>query len=258
MAGLARPPTRATRVRCSTQLPGRFASVGTSRFFAPRRSRSSWEPRGVVYSFFTRSRDTTSRRDASCYRSVSQSEGEARERGAETCARMCPSFVRSHVDVVWCSTAGERRTEVDRSRRAGDLSLVIHGNSCELVRANIASTCATQPNTEKVWSASVSKTRWSWRYLIDNDCQVGASRYDHSRDACLEVSFAKKSCRPDDRQVSACFHAQLCSCVMVQRFQESSDLNVCAPSENRVAADSKGARTRRADYVSTCDVLLSA
>lgn len=40
--GLVCPPTRTTtRVRRSTQLPGRFASVGTSRFFAPRRSRSS-------------------------------------------------------------------------------------------------------------------------------------------------------------------------------------------------------------------------
>lgn len=143
--GLARSPTRTTtRVRCSTQLPGRFASVGTSRFFAPRRSRSSWELYGVVYSFFAIAR--CKQRCAS--RRAIVPFLEVRERhageGVETCARICPSFVRSHVNV-------ERR-----KRRGGEthwswsFSLcrrhrsAIRDDWSELVRANIASSCATR------------------------------------------------------------------------------------------------------------------
>lgn len=177
--------------------------------------------------FFTRSRDTTSRRDASCSRAIVPFL-EVRERHAregQRRARECALVSCGHM-WTWCGVAPRGR---DARKLIALVEPAIFCSWFAEIRVNLCVWIShrlvrREPNTEKVWSASMSGTRRSRRYLIDDDCQVGVSRYDHSRDACLEVSFAKKSCRssfrwPTGIDVFSCAVMFMCNGAKIPRIE---------------------------------------
>jgi len=88
--------------------------------------------------------------------------------------------------------------------------------------------------------------------MIDDDRQVGVSSCDHSRDACLEVSFlAKKDCRSSSRwptgiDVLSCAVVFTCNGTRIPRIERFE--RVCSEWKSNA----------RASGGSICDVLLSA